>query len=171
MTDETNEIDARTPTDAPPKPPSQREWTKADTIAPVLSERMPPEVSDGGGLGFEVAALGAALEPLDPSDPCVFALLDQIETSANGPQTRLPWRPRHTDAEAVAEMLDGWRLLADHGTRRLYGKGVPPRLVTVTLERGRRDKWRVLVLSVARQIRASIGQRPCPSRTCRYGTS
>jgi hypothetical protein len=138
-----------------PKATTEKGWAKADTISPLLTPRLPAEISDGSGLGFDPAALTAPMVPLDPADPSVKVLIAQLDHSASGPQFKLPWRGEQRSPEELARVLDGWRLLASSEDRRIYGKGVPPRLITVGVKRESRNRWVIQAVSPARQLRAS----------------
>jgi hypothetical protein len=137
-----------------PKPTPEKEWAKADTVLPLPTRRLPTEISDGSGLGFSPETLTAELPPLDPEDPAVKVLIQQIDHSAFGPQVRLPWRREHRSATELAALLDGWRLLASTQERRLFAKDVPPRMLTVGVQR-KGKRWEIGGVSPARQIRAS----------------
>ncbi|HET9074403.1 MAG TPA: hypothetical protein VFN48_07475 [Solirubrobacteraceae bacterium] len=139
----------------PLKPPSAKEWARADTIIPLPTERLPDEISDGSGLGFPPAALVAEAPALDPEDPAVMMLIQQIDYAAEGPQVRMPWRRETRSAEELSALLVGWRELAATPERRIFGKGVPPRLLTVGVKRERGQRWAITAVSPARQLRAS----------------
>ena len=140
-----------------PKPTGEKDWAKADTITPVLTARLPSEISDGAGLAFPPAALTAPIVALDPEDPAVKVLIQQLDFAARGPQVKLPWRRDPRGPDELAALLDGWRLLAETPERRLFGKGVPPKLVTVSVKRERVNRWSMQAVSPARQIRAARG--------------
>ncbi len=140
-----------------PKATTERGWARADTVSPLLTRRLPTEISDGSGLGFAPEVLGAEFDPLDPEDPAVKILLQQIEHSAFGPQVRVPWRTERRSPAELAVVLDGWRVLASREDLRLFGKGVPPALITVGVKRERGKRWGISGVSPARQLRASRG--------------
>lgn len=138
-----------------PRPVGEKAWAKADTIAPVLTDRLPAEISDGSGLGFAPSALTREAAGLDPEEGAVRALIQQIDYAASGPQVKLPWRRDPRSPAELGTLLAGWRELARSEERRLFGKGVPPRLLTVAVKRERGDRWAIEAVSPARQLRAS----------------
>jgi hypothetical protein len=141
-----------------PKATTDKGWAKAETITPVLTPRLPAELSDGSGLSFTPEALLAPVTPLDPGEPGVSTLITQIDFSAEGASFKLPWKKDPRSPEELAEVLDGWRLLAETENQRIFGKGVPPRLVTVGLKLEGRGRWTVQGVSPGRQVRAARGQ-------------
>ncbi len=143
----------------PPKPTTDKGWAKADTVTPVLTRRLPAEISDGSGLGFAPEALTAAFDPLDPEDPAVKLLIHQIDYSVQGPHLKVPWHQETRSARELAALLDGWRLLASTEHRRLFGKDSPPRLITVGVKRkSKHRRWTISAVSPARQLRAARGE-------------
>jgi hypothetical protein len=142
---------------AEPKPTGEKEWARADTISPLLTRRMPTEISDGGGLGFAPEVLAADFAPLDPEDPAVRVLIQQLDHSNFGPQVRVPWRTERRSPAELGILLEGWRILAASDHLRLYGKGVPPRLLTIGIRHERGKRWVIGGISPARQLRASRG--------------
>jgi hypothetical protein len=150
--------EAREPKPLPePKATPEKEWAKADTVSPLLTRRLPVEISDGSGLSFAPEVLSAEHAPLDPADPAVKTLIHQIDFSEKGPHVKLPWRAESRSAEELAVLLEGWRLLASAKDRRLFGKGAPPKLITVGVKRDRR-RWAINGVSPARQLRAARGE-------------
>jgi hypothetical protein len=139
----------------PPKPTLEKGWARADSISPLITERMPGEISDGAGLGFAPEVLTAPFVALDPADPAVKLLIHQIDFARTGPQFQLPFQSDGRSHEELSKNLEGWRLLAATEDRRVFGKGIPPNLVTVGVKRERRGKWTVQAVSPARQLRAS----------------
>ena len=72
-------------------------------------------------------------DPLDPSDPAVSALAAQI----NGP-------------------LAGWRLLARTDTETLFGRGLPPDLLTVVVRQDAKSgTWSSVAKRSGRPLRAT----------------
>ena len=138
-----------------PKPTSEKGWARADTISPLLTRRLPTEISDGSGLGFAPEVLSAEFEPLDPEDPAVKILIQQLDHSSFGPQVRVPWRTERRSPDELAAVLEGWRILASNENLRLFGKGAPPTLITVGVKRERGKRWVIGGVSPARQLRAS----------------
>lgn len=140
-----------------PKPTGEKEWARADTISPLPTRRMPTEISDGGGLGFAPEILSADFEPLDPTDPAVKMLIQQLDHSSFGPRVRVPWKTERRSHAELEILLDGWRLLAGTDNLRLFGKGAPPKLLTIGIRRERGRRWVIGGISPARQLRASRG--------------
>jgi len=99
-------------------------------------------VSDGGGLPFPLSALDEPAGNLDPQDPAVAALLAQL-------------RARPTRGAPPPD-LDDWRLLARTDDEALFGRGLPPALVTAAVRKGaRRGGWSYVASSAARPLRAT----------------
>jgi hypothetical protein len=92
-------------------------------------------------LPFSPAALFAPLAPPDPGDPAVAPLLRELAGS------RLP-------ADAARTALASWRELAATDAERLFGRGLPPDLVTVSVRRGRRG-WTLVGVTRGRALRAT----------------
>ena len=111
-------------------------------LVPRLVPRGPELISDGGGLPFPPSALGEPPSPLNPSDAAAAALLAQL-------RARPPSGPTPVS-------LDGWRPLARTDGEVLFGRGVPPRLVTVAVRQdARRGTWACVASSAARPLRAT----------------
>jgi hypothetical protein len=146
-----------------PKPPSEREWEMAVLLEPRQAPRRHATISDGGGLPFSPSALEAAPAPLDPQDPAAAALIAYLATRAGAkPPSRGRWR-RHATPEPQAAPqppstpgVDGWRLLARTDDEALFGRGLPPQLLTVAVRQdGRRRGWAYAGSSAARPLRAT----------------
>nr|MDQ2895356.1 hypothetical protein [Actinomycetota bacterium] len=106
--------------------------------------RDPQLISDGAGLPFSPAALGAAADELDHQDPPVAALVAQLA------------RQRAPQGGAPAPGLGGWRVLARADDEVLFGRGRPPALVTVAMRHDvRRRKWSCFAVSTARPLRVT----------------
>jgi hypothetical protein len=145
------------------KPPNEREWETAVLLEPRRVPRVHPTISDGGGLPFPPSALEAAPAPLDPQDPAAAALIAHLATRSGAkPPSRPRWR-RHTTPEpqsarqpASIPGVDGWRLLARTDGEALFGRGLPPQLLTVALRHdGARRGWVYAGSSAARPLRAT----------------
>jgi hypothetical protein len=136
--------------------PSDRDWERSVVLEPRPAARLPELISDGGGLPFAPAALAAPCGRLDPADPAVGALLVQLARQAAPRRTsRLPWR-RTDEPAAAPATLDSWRLLARTEDQALFGRGTPPRLVTLAVQRdARRGTWAFVAQSAARPLRAT----------------
>jgi hypothetical protein len=130
--------------------------SKVPTLTPLITGREPALISDGGGLPFASATPFASFEPLDPSSPAVEALIGQIDFGRKQASKRGLFRRSAPLPEiSPQEKLAGWRALAATEDQILYAKGRPPRLLTVAIRRGRRDRWSVIGVSNSRPLRAS----------------
>ncbi len=113
--------------------PSARDWQRCAVLEPVPAPRIPEFVSDGAGLPFSPLALERPPERLDPSDPAVSALAAQIDGQ-----------------------LRAWRLLARTDTEALFGRGLPPELLTVVVKQDvKRGTWSCVTKSNGRLLRAT----------------
>ncbi|MDQ2797411.1 MAG: hypothetical protein M3Y06_09640, partial [Actinomycetota bacterium] len=104
----------------------------------------PELISDGAGLPFSPTALGAPAGGLDEGDPAVAALIAQLA------------RQKAPTGGVPVPGLGGWRVLARTDDEVLFGRGRPPRLVTVAMRhdvRGR--KWSCFAVSTARPLRVT----------------
>lgn len=118
--------------------------------------RRPALISDGGGLPFPPDSLERRSDALDPSDPPVVALLEQIEFARRQAQPQRLLRPKQAPPPLDDNTkLQGWRELARTEDEVLYGRGRPPRLITVPVKRGLRNRWKPLGASSGRPLRAS----------------
>jgi hypothetical protein len=138
------------------KPPPPEVWEQAPTLVPVASGAEPEQISDGGGPPFPPDKPFQPFEPLDPGVPAVAALLVQIDRGRRLAQPDRPFRPRRKPAPMdTSEKLEGWRELVRTDDEVLFGRGRPPHLLTVTVRRGRRDRWSPAGVSNSRPLRAS----------------
>ncbi len=113
--------------------PSGRDWQRCAVLEPLPAPRVPEFVSDGAGLPFSPLVLERPPEPLDPSDPVVSALAAQLDGQ-----------------------LVGWRLLARTDTEALFGRGLPPELLTVVVKQDvKRGTWSCVTKSNGRPLRAT----------------
>jgi hypothetical protein len=147
-----------------PKPPTERTWERATRLEAITGPSEPPFVCDGGGLPFPPQALLGPAEPLDESDPTVALLRDYLQgrVAASQPKKRRPWQrapaeePTTAPAPAPAIDLAGWRLLAREPREILFGRGLPPRLLTVAMhEETRPTRWIVLGSTANTPLRAT----------------
>jgi hypothetical protein len=106
-----------------PKPPSDRKWEKSALLEPRLAPRYPEFVSDGASLPFPPAALLAAPGGLDTADPAVDALVELLWT------------------QGLPTELDDWRVLIRTEDEAVFGRGLPPGLVTVGVRRDARHGY------------------------------
>ena len=113
--------------------PSGRDWQRCAVLEPVPAPRVPEFVSDGAGLPFSPLALERPPAPLDPSDPAVSALAAQVDGR-----------------------LVGWRMLARTDTEALFGRGLPPALLTVVVKHDvKRGRWACVAKRDGRPLRAT----------------
>lgn len=134
--------------------PSERAWARSAVLEPRPAERFPPLISDGGGLPFAPGALGEPGAPLDSADPAVGALLAWFDPRAAAGRG-MPWRRDGAPPSDLAS-LSGWRALARTESEVLFGRGAPPRLLTVAVRRdARRGTWSGLGESAGRPLRAA----------------
>jgi hypothetical protein len=113
--------------------PTERDWKSSLLLEPRLVPSEPEFVSDGAGLPFAPSAINAPAGQLDLGDPAVVALAAQLSRQKPAEDGSLP-------------RLEEWRILARAEGEVLFGRGLPPRMITVTMRRGsRREGW----LSVA----------------------
>jgi hypothetical protein len=123
-------------------------------LEPRSASLIPEQISDGGGLQFSPHSLGAAPAQLDPDDPAVVALAAHLKALAAPKRTLLKRGPAPQPPAAAS--LDGWRLLARVGDEALFGRGVPPNLLTLAFRlEQRRGNWVCVGESAARPLRAS----------------
>ena len=113
--------------------PTGRDWQRCAVLEPLPASRVPEFVSDGAGLPFSPVVLEGLPEPLDSTDPAVSALAGQLDGR-----------------------LVGWRLLARTDTEALFGRGLPPDLLTVVVrQEGKRGAWSCIAKGSGRPLRAT----------------
>lgn len=123
---------------------TERDWERSVVLEARPASSEPALVSDGGGLPFPPAALDAPAGQLQPNDPAVAALLAQIA------------RQKTPKGSSAAPSLEGWRMLARGEDEVLFGRGLPPHLVTVAMRReARRQTWSSVAVSTAPPLRAT----------------
>jgi hypothetical protein len=109
--------------------PTERDWKSSLVLEPRLVPYEPELISDGAGLPFAPSALGAPAGQLDPVDPPVRAFAAQLSRQ----------KPA---ADGSVPRLEEWRILVRAESEVLFGRGLPPRMVTVAMRReGRRGSW------------------------------
>ncbi len=124
--------------------PAERDWERSVLLEPRPAPRDPELISDGAGLPFAPAALGAPAPQLDRQDPAVAALVSQLA------------RQKAAKGAIPVPSLDGWRVLARSDNEVLFGRGRPPQLVTVAVRQDiRRRTWTCVAVSSARPLRAT----------------
>jgi hypothetical protein len=113
--------------------------------------RVPELISDAGGLAFPPSALDGPFKPLDPNDPAVERLTAWLEGGAESSKSG-----QQDERRQPSSTLDGWRLMARTGTEALFGRGVPPNLVMVAVQRDtRRGSWSGVERSAGRALRVT----------------
>jgi hypothetical protein len=113
--------------------PTGRDWQRCAVLEPLPAPRVPEFVSDGANLPFSPLLLEQPPGPLDSSDPAVSALAAQLDGR-----------------------LVGWRLLARTDTEALFGRGLPPGLVTVAVKQdAKRGTWSCVARRSGRPLRAT----------------
>ncbi len=122
-------------------------------LEPRLVGRDPELIGDGGGLPFTPAALARKPRPLDPKDPAVGALIARLSPQQS---SKVALRKRDAPAATESTSLEGWRLLARSDSEALFGRGQPPELVTVAVQKhARRGMWQCSAVTKARPLRAT----------------
>jgi hypothetical protein len=146
-------IGATDPRDS--KLPSERDWERAALLQAQASTRHPELVSDGGEVSFALGALAGPAEPLDPSDPAAGALLAHLAVRAAPKRgAHMPWKRATGDPSALPS-LEGWRALARGESEALFALAVPGKLLTVSVRRGARNRWKCTGPHLARPLRAA----------------
>lgn len=113
--------------------PSGRDWQRCAVLEPLPAPRIPEFVSDGAGLPFSPLLLERPPMPLDSSDPAVSALASQLDGK-----------------------LAGWRLLGQSDTEALFGRGLPPNLLTVVVRQNLKSgTWSCIAKTNGRPLRAT----------------
>ena len=113
--------------------PTERDWHRSAVLEPLPAPRVPEFVSDGAGLPFSPLVLERPPQPLDLADPRVSALAAQLDGQ-----------------------LVGWRLLAWADNEALFGRGLPPTLLTVVVrQEAKRGTWSCVAKSNGRPLRAT----------------
>ena len=112
---------------------TERDWQRCAVLEPLPAPRVPGFVSDGAGLPFSPLVFERPPQPLDLADPAVSALAEQLDGQ-----------------------LVGWRLLARADNEALFGRGLPPRLLTVVVrQEAKRASWLCVAKSNGRPLRAT----------------
>ena len=137
-------------------------WEDAELVIAQPGPLEPELVSDGGGPPFPPTALSAPLHPLDPAEPAVAVLLEQIDRSRERARSSV-WRRRRArrpppttpaiDADDARRLI-GWRVLGRTEDEILYGRGRPPQLVTVLVTVSSGGRWECAGVSSARPLLA-----------------
>ena len=134
--------------------PTERHWAQSAVLDPRSAPRVPELVSDADGLPFPPSALNAPFEPLDPSDPAAGILAAQLEGGAGSSSLRQSKQP--VERRALPSVLDSWRVIARTDEQALFGRGVPPNLVMVTVQKdARRGTWSHADKTAGRPLRVT----------------
>jgi hypothetical protein len=134
--------------------PTERHWERCAVLEPRYAPRVPELVSDAGGLAFPPSALDGPFKPLDPRDPAVEMLAAQVEGRAGSSPLRKGGKP--LEQRPSSSTLDGWRLIARTGKEALFGRGMPPGLVMVAVQKdARRDTWSRADKTAGRPLRVT----------------
>ena len=121
--------------------PTERDWKSSLVLEPRLVPYEPELVSDGAGLPFAPSAINAPAGQLDPADPPVGALAAQLSRQKPAADGSLP-------------RLEEWRILARAESEVLFGRGLPPHMITVAMRReGRRDNWSSVAVTSFKTLR------------------
>jgi hypothetical protein len=125
-------------------------------LEPREAGRVPELVSDGGGLPFAPRALDGPAEPLKPDDPPVAAMLAHLASRRGPKPSRGLFKRSPAPPPPPPPTLAGWRVLARTDDEALFGRGRPPKLVTIAIRRdARRGTWSCYGESIERPLRAS----------------
>jgi hypothetical protein len=123
--------------------PSERDWKSSLVLEPRLVPYEPELISDGAGLPFAPSAINAPAGQLDPVDPPVGALAAQLSRQKPAADGSMP-------------RLEEWLILARAENEVLFGKGLPPRMITVTMRRkGRRNNWSSVAVTRCKPLRTT----------------
>jgi hypothetical protein len=121
--------------------PTERHWERSAVLEPRSALQVPALISDADGPAFPRMALDGPFQPLDPTDPAVELLAARLEGRAGSSPLRQGEQP--VERRPSSSILDGWRLIARTGEEALFGRGMPPDLVMVTVRKdARRGTWR-----------------------------
>jgi hypothetical protein len=134
--------------------PKERAWERSPVLEPRATGPVPDLISDGGGLPFAPAALAGPPGPLQAGDPAVAALVAHLTARTAPKRSRFKRGPG--PPPPPPPNLAGWRLLARTEEEALFGRGLPPDLITVAVRvEGRRAAWSCFAESSGRPLRAS----------------
>jgi hypothetical protein len=134
--------------------PTERHWERSAVLEPRYAPRVPELISDAGGLAFPPSALDAPLEPLDPTDPAVEVLAARLE--GRGDSSPLRNSEQQVERRLLSPTLDGWRLIARTAEEALFGRGMPPDLVMVAVQKDvRRGTWSRTEKTAGRPLRVT----------------
>lgn len=123
--------------------PTERDWKSSLLLEPRLVPYEPELISDGAGLPFAPSAIKAPAGQLDPADPPVGALAAQLSRQ----------KPA---ADGSTPQLEEWLILARAENEVLFGKGLPPHMITVAMRRkGRRNNWSSVAVTRSKPLRTT----------------
>ena len=138
------------------KLPSERDWERAEELRPRPAARHPELVSDGAALAFPLRALAQQPTPLDEGDPAVQALRQYVASRAKPKRSSRVKRGDAPDAQQQQQQgVEGWRVLAREEGEVLFGLGVPPRLLLVTMRKRALRGWTCTASGMAKSLRAA----------------
>ena len=132
--------------------PTERDWERSAVLEPRYAPRVPDLISDAGGLAFHPTALEGPFEPLDVRDPAVEMLAAWLEGRAGSSPLRSKEQP--VERRPSSSTLDGWRLIARTGEEALFGRGMPPDMAMVAVQKdARRGTWSRAEKTAGRPLR------------------
>jgi hypothetical protein len=115
---------------------------------------VPELISDAEGLAFPPSALDGPFKPLAPGDPAVGLLAAQLESRVGSSSMRQSKQP--VEHRPDPSVLDGWRLIARTDEEALFGRGRPPNLVMVAVQKdARRGTWSRVDKTAGRPLRVT----------------
>jgi hypothetical protein len=125
-------------------------------LEPLEAPRRPELISDGGGLPFSPDALTGPPPPLDPQDGAVGALLAHLSGQGASRRGSRAARKAVADPGPAGTSLDEWRLLARTDDEALFGRGMPPELMTVAVRYdARHSAWTWVASGTSQPLRAA----------------
>lgn len=134
--------------------PTERHWERSAVLEPRYAPRVPELISDAGGLAFPPSALDGSFEPLDPRDAAVEMLAAWLEGRAGSSPLRKS--EQQVARRPSSSTLVGWRLIARTSEEALFGRGMPPDLVMVAVQKdARRGIWSRADKTAGRPLRVT----------------
>jgi hypothetical protein len=134
--------------------PTERHWERSAVLEPRSALLVPELISDTDGLAFPPSALDGPFKPLDPSDPAVELLATRLGSRAGSSPLDKGEQP--VEQRPSSSILDGWHLIARTGEEALFGRGIPPDLVMVTVKKdAHRGTWSRTGKTAGRPLRVT----------------
>jgi hypothetical protein len=134
--------------------PTQRAWERSAVLEPRSASQVPELISDAGGLAFPPSALDGPFKPLDTTDPAVEVLAAWLEGS--GGSSALRKNKNQLERRPPSSTVHGWRQIARTRSQALFGRGMPPDLVMVELQKDARlGTWSRPTKTVGRPLRVT----------------